>query len=178
MSNPVQPASDKVREIIAATYQILGAYDAPEHVLDVLADPEGATQAQIDALLPFVQPVQPVCAKCDGTRVVSDGQITHSEGGVRYENGPIVCIKDCPACTPIAQPVQPAEKATCPTCEALARIVMLDQTSHDTRRKWVGLTDQEIAQLAATHLFQNVWPHSTFAAIHAIEAKLKEKNND
>jgi len=35
----------------------------------------------------------------------------------------------------------------CPTCEALARTVMLDQTSHDTtppQRKWVGLTDEEI----------------------------------
>ena len=44
-------------------------------------------------------------------------------------------------------------------------------------RAWVGLTDEEIGQLAATHLFRDVWPHSTFAAIHAIEAKLKEKNN-
>jgi hypothetical protein len=35
----------------------------------------------------------------------------------------------------------------CPTCEALARTVMLDQTSHDTtppQRTWVGLTDEEI----------------------------------
>jgi bacterioferritin-associated ferredoxin len=31
----------------------------------------------------------------------------------------------------------------CPTCEALARTVMLDQTSHDTQRK--PLTDEEIA---------------------------------
>ena len=45
-----------------------------------------------------------------------------------------------------------------------------------TPRPWVGLTDEEIGQLAATHLFRDVWPHSTFAAIHAIEAKLKEKN--
>ena len=46
-----------------------------------------------------------------------------------------------------------------------------------TPRPWVGLTDEEIGQLAATHLFRDVWPHSTFAAIHAIEAKLKEKNS-
>ena len=32
----------------------------------------------------------------------------------------------------------------CPTCEALARTVMLDQTSHDTRRKGQGLTDEQI----------------------------------
>lgn len=55
-----KPANDKykLRKIIAAAYQIAGAYDAPAYVLDVLADPLGATQAQIDALLPFVQPVQ------------------------------------------------------------------------------------------------------------------------
>jgi len=33
----------------------------------------------------------------------------------------------------------------CPTCEALARTVMLDQTSHDTQRK--PLRDHEIAQI-------------------------------
>ena len=31
----------------------------------------------------------------------------------------------------------------CPTCEALARTVMLDQTSHDAQREFVGLTDEE-----------------------------------
>ena len=60
MSNtvsPEQPASDrleKLQEIIAAAYQIAGAYDAPGHVLDVLANPLLATQEQIDALLPFM----------------------------------------------------------------------------------------------------------------------------
>ena len=51
-----QPAidTDRLREIIACAYQIAGAYDAPAHVLDVLANPLEATQAQIDALLPFV----------------------------------------------------------------------------------------------------------------------------
>jgi hypothetical protein len=34
----------------------------------------------------------------------------------------------------------------CKTCEALARTVMMDQTSHDTappRKEWVGLTDED-----------------------------------
>ena len=35
------------------------------------------------------------------------------------------------------------ELPPCPTCEALARTVMLDQTSHDAQRK--PLTDEEIA---------------------------------
>jgi hypothetical protein len=44
---------DKLLRIIAYTYQIAGAHDCPEHILDVLADPEGATDAQIAAMLPY-----------------------------------------------------------------------------------------------------------------------------
>jgi hypothetical protein len=57
----------------------------------------------------------------------------------------------------------------CPTCEALARTVMLDQTSHDTQRQWVGLTDEE-KQTA-------IWTDGTFGAGALwADAKLKEKN--
>jgi hypothetical protein len=64
---------------------------------------------------------------------------------------------------PAAQP--------CPTCEALARAVMMDQTAHDTQRPWVGLTDDEI---------QSCWdgdlsPYQ-MQCIREMEAKLKEKN--
>ena len=47
----------------------------------------------------------------------------------------------------------------CPTCEALARTVMLDQTSHDVQRK--PLTDEEIAEVAermeATDAASSFW---------------------
>ena len=33
---------------------------------------------------------------------------------------------------------QPKQEPPCPTCEALARTVMLDQTSHDTRIKRIN----------------------------------------
>jgi len=59
----------------------------------------------------------------------------------------------------------------CPTCVALARTVMLDQTSHDTRREWVGLTDDEVYKIA----FDLEGEHWRKIA-DAIEAKLKEKN--
>lgn len=42
-------------------------------------------------------PVQP-CKLCNGTRMVDDGEITHHECGIPYENGPVKCVKDCPAC--------------------------------------------------------------------------------
>ena len=63
----------------------------------------------------------------------------------------------------------------CPTCEALARTVMLDQTSHDIhppQRTWVGLTHEEIASIGYNnHPLDGV---RSFA--RAIEAKLKERN--
>jgi len=61
----------------------------------------------------------------------------------------------------------------CPTCEALARTVMLDQTSHDNQRQWVGLTEEEHTQIAidcgcmsADWVFYGA----------AVERNLKEKN--
>ena len=72
------------------------------------------------------------------------------------------------------------EPKPCPTCEALARTVMLDQTSHDTsppQRTWVGLTRDEQSFVYsnlhnATSREDSFWVD--FA--NAIEAKLKEKN--
>ena len=58
------------------------------------------------------------------------------------------------------------DPAPCPTCEALARTVMLDQTSHDAQRTWVGLTDEEVDE----------WTPEIHSVIRAIEAKLREKN--
>ena len=59
----------------------------------------------------------------------------------------------------------------CKTCEALARTVMMDQTSHDTKREWVGLTEQEQSDIAWEKDKSRIW------IVTATEAKLKEKNN-
>jgi hypothetical protein len=55
---------------------------------------------------------------------------------------------------------------------------MMDQTSHDTppQREWVGLTDEEIMEIAATPAAIPGEYVRSFA--HAIEAKLREKNFD
>ena len=78
--------------------------------------------------------------------------------------------------TPLYTAPQP-----CPTCEALARTAMLDQTSHDTRRKWQGLTDDEIWRE-----YRFLWPFhpeeerklasDILMFARAVEAKLREKN--
>ena len=63
----------------------------------------------------------------------------------------------------------------CPTCEALARTVLMDQTAHDLyttpqpQREWVGLTDEEVADLGRHELWIKQF-------IRTVEAKLKEKN--
>ena len=69
----------------------------------------------------------------------------------------------------------------CPTCEALCRTVMLDQTSHDThppQRTWVGLTDEEVELYWDWEDFQTGAGRLTILKmVRDIEAKLKEKNN-
>ena len=65
----------------------------------------------------------------------------------------------------------------CKTCEALARTVMLDQTSHDAQRKpWVGLTDEEKSDLWCESTGRDCVNEDTHVFADAIEAKLREKN--
>lgn len=48
----------------------------------------------------------PKCATCGGTGMVDDGEITCSQGGIPYENGPVKCVKDCPDCKAQPSPAQ------------------------------------------------------------------------
>ncbi|MDN4679589.1 hypothetical protein QYZ58_08220 [Pseudomonas aeruginosa] len=43
--------------------------------------------------------------------MVDDGEITCSQGGIPYENGPVKCVKDCPDCKAQPSPAQ-AEQPT------------------------------------------------------------------
>ena len=62
----------------------------------------------------------------------------------------------------------------CDSCESLARAVMLDQTSRDTKKEWVRLTDEEYEIMAETYVTNCYFDTLKYAK--AIEAKLKEKN--
>jgi hypothetical protein len=44
---------DKLLTIIAAAYQVAGAHNAPAHILDVLANPEATTLAQVEGMIPY-----------------------------------------------------------------------------------------------------------------------------
>ena len=66
------------------------------------------------------------------------------------------------------------EPKPCPTCEALARTVMLDQTSHDTtppQRTWVELSVFEITDLVDSIEYEEYQD-----LVKKTEAKLKQKN--
>ena len=39
------------------------------------------------------------CKTCNGTRIVSDGAMYCSSGGIPFECGPIERVKDCPDCS-------------------------------------------------------------------------------
>lgn len=51
----------------------------------------------------------PKCTTCGGAGMVDDGEITCSEGGIPYENGPVKCVKDCPSCKAHPSPTQPED---------------------------------------------------------------------
>jgi hypothetical protein len=51
---------------------------------------------------------------------------------------------------------------------------MLDQTSHDTRREWVGLTKEEIETLS--YIDGRYRERTPTEMAYAVQAKLKEKN--
>jgi hypothetical protein len=53
----------------------------------------------------------------------------------------------------------------CPTCEALARTVMMDQTAHDTKRQ--PLTDEQIDAVCAPLGFAQMSPREVARAIEA-----------
>ena len=61
----------------------------------------------------------------------------------------------------------------CTTCEALARTVMLDQTSHDTKRPWVGLTPEEVLDLFDVN---NVYGSKWIEFARTVESALRSKN--
>lgn len=54
-------------------------------------------EAAIHSPPPAAEPVA-VCVKCNGTGAVDDGEIDCYSNGEPFMNGPIRCVKDCPAC--------------------------------------------------------------------------------
>lgn len=70
------------------------------------------TQEQFDKMLAAAKdivrhagdPPGSKCSRCGGTGVVDDGEIDCDESGEPFMNGPIKCVKDCPACNRATPP--------------------------------------------------------------------------
>ena len=122
IAQPVEPATDKLRQIIAATYQIAGACDLPVHILDVLANPERVTQEQIDAMLPFVPPAEKAKLQwgqfvgCDLPTPAAFGPVAHCQRDQPFFSAQQ--MNDCVAADRVQrQAAQPtAERNFCPRC--------------------------------------------------------------
>ncbi|WP_213159565.1 hypothetical protein [Pseudomonas aeruginosa] len=84
-------------------------HSSAESLLALIKDRAPTQAAQGLAGAALAQP-SPKCATCGGTGMVDDGEITCSEGGIPYENGPVKCVKDCPDCKAQPSPAQ-AEQA-------------------------------------------------------------------
>jgi hypothetical protein len=95
--NALEQALLAMKRIYQAGYDRIvdagGTCDTPEYMMQ--HDP---TARELRALLDA-----PVCKICDGLGHVPDGEI-YGSGGVEFENGPVECVKDCPACKPAAKP--------------------------------------------------------------------------
>lgn len=62
------------------------------------------------------------CKRCGGSGVVDDGEIDCYSDGTPYMNGPIKCVKDCPACKATPPASQPAEAVSADDDEVWERI--------------------------------------------------------
>lgn len=67
------------------------------HIRDTTAGPAHRQRIEV-ALSASAEPSAAKCKTCNGSKVVDDGELTHSAGGIPYECGPIKCVKDCPDC--------------------------------------------------------------------------------
>ena len=127
--------------------------------LDKMA--ENARELGLDYYVPCC--TDKTCPKCKAALEAKDGECKH-------------CTDGCPACDARKLPEQ--EPVAWAKFSAKGNIIdLLSEPDDDytplyttpPQRTWVGLTEEELSQIEGTHIGRS------FA--HAIEAKLKEKNN-
>lgn len=97
--------------------QVLQDYmAAAPTMLNGLTESETLATVSVAGLSAPAQQAEAKCDRCNGTGMVDDGEIDCYENGEPYPNGPVKCVKDCPACggtgrkpVPAPAPAQQAE---------------------------------------------------------------------
>ncbi|BAK89743.1 hypothetical protein [Pseudomonas aeruginosa] len=122
----------------------------------------------------------PKCATCGGTGMVDDGEITCSEGGIPYENGPVKCVKDCPDCKAQPSPAQ-AEQAEAERPEAVAwqyRVTAGPQTGWSLWHPGKGEEFERSYTVERRPLMTVAQHERIVGELRAVIAQLRQHKND
>ncbi|WP_181854340.1 hypothetical protein [Pseudomonas aeruginosa] len=99
----VEQAGGDERSAFKTAY--LAEFDCDADGDDNMAHSNTAWRAWKMARAALAQP-SPKCSTCGGTGMVDDGEIDCYSDGTPFENGPVKCVKDCPACKAQPSPAQ------------------------------------------------------------------------
>ncbi|MCC0498605.1 hypothetical protein LJG12_29670 [Pseudomonas aeruginosa] len=104
--------------------------------------------------------------------MVDDGEITCSQGGIPYENGPVKCVKDCPDCKAQPSPAQ-SEQAEAERPEIVAfRGLHEPLTTVAECERIVGTLRAKIAQLRQ---HKNDYMDAGQETYRALQNEIKER---
>ncbi|EPH1852760.1 hypothetical protein ACJJBP_22810 [Pseudomonas aeruginosa] len=108
----IEQCATRLRAIVEALDNIHDStqHRSPHRWSTDLDDVHSSAESLL-ALIKDQAPTQasPKCSTCGGTGMVDDGEIDCYSDGTPFENGPVKCVKDCPACKAQPSPVQPEE---------------------------------------------------------------------
>ena len=132
----------------------------------------------------YAAPVQqaeqePVCKRCNGTKIVPDGKM-YSVDGFQLEV-PIECVKDCPDCAapqPVKQePVGVVEgSGEWGIAGVLVAGVPIGTKLYAAPVRTKDLTDEEIMDLVRDECVDMRWPSTPLFIARAVIAADREKN--
>ncbi len=148
-------------------------HSSAESLLALIKDQAPTQAAQGLAGAALAHP-SPKCATCGGTGMVDDGEITCSEGGIPYENGPVKCVKDCPDCKAQPSPAQ-SEQAEAGRPEMSPERATYFMRRFKSEEKLLGPIEQAAVDYVLSLLAQH---DRIVGALRAEITQLRQHKND
>lgn len=148
-------------------------HSSAESLLALIKDQAPTQAAQGLAGAALAHP-SPKCATCGGTGMVDDGEITCSEGGIPYENGPVKCVKDCPDCKAQPSPAQ-SEQAEAGRPEMSPERATYFMRRFKSEEKLLGPNEQAAVDYVLSLLAQH---DRIVGALRAEITQLRQHKND